>query len=135
MMRRSGLALFVLPIAFAGCGGSGSGTEDDPGKPDGKATPTAAAALSEGEYQALVDDGSKAVKASLDEVRGASTRSGLQKRLQQSADAVGDAASGLSSAKAPESAAATHSDTVTALQALSTELATTESKVEAGELC
>jgi hypothetical protein len=122
----------VVLVLFAGCGSS----SDTPSKPSGDdGTPTAQAAVSEAEYQGLVGDGAGAVSGSLKDVRGAGSRSGLQDRLEKAAKSVDEAAAGLAAIKAPQSAAASHEQTVTALKGLSTELLAAQSKVDSGALC
>src|SRR4051812_34427533 len=129
--RRRTLALLAVPLIAAGCGSSSSGgtsTDDDGGK--AATTP----ALSEQEYQALVDDAEAAVSKSLSSVRGAGTRKGLQSRLESSAEDVEKSVAELDSAKPPASVTG-HDDTVAALKGYSTALATAQGKVQSGGLC
>ncbi len=129
MNHRRNLALAAVPFAIAGCGGS-----DAPSTPSDDA-PKATSAVSEQEYQGLVDDGATAVGRSLSSVRGAGSRSGLQSRLEQSATTIETAAADLGAIKAPDSAASGHADTVAALQGLSAAFTSAGSKVESGALC
>src|SRR6476661_4602065 len=95
--RRRSLALLAVPLAIAGCGGSGS--PSSPNSSSDNAAHDAAPALSEQQYQALVDDGANAVKASLSSVRGAGSRSGLHSRLEKSAAKLEKAAATLTAIK------------------------------------
>jgi hypothetical protein len=129
--RRLLTAAAVGGLVVAGCGESGSSSADTAAT-DG--TPAAAAALSEAEYQDLVDDGTKAVSKALGGVRTTSTRSGLQSRLEDASGSLDDASKALSGAAAPDSAQ-DHEGLVSAFEGFSAAVGDAASKVESGALC
>jgi hypothetical protein len=118
------VALVVL-LAIGGCGGGGAPTSSD------RAPAAAAKALTEAEYQALLDDNADAVSRALSSVRGAGTRDGLQTRLEQSAAALEKASAKLGARPAPGG----DTDARTALQGFSAAFASAASKAESGALC
>jgi hypothetical protein len=128
-------AALLLVLAAAGCGGAGS-TATKSGDNAAKGTPSAtAAALSEDEYQSVLDDSARAVSRAVSDVRGAGSREGLQSRLERGASALDEAAGELGAKPAPGAAAAANEDAVAALQNLSAAFLTAADKVEAGGLC
>jgi hypothetical protein len=127
--RRLLSATLVAGIAIAGCGDSGSSTTSND-KAAGGDSAAAAPALSEADYKALVDDGSKAVSKTLSSVRGTSSRAGLQSRLEDSSASLDDAVGALADAKAPDGA-----DVSTAFGGFSDAVGAAAAKVESGELC
>ena len=129
--RRRNLVLLAAPLAVAAVGCGSSSSSSDPSD----TASTAAPPISEQEYQALVEDASKAVSRSLSSVRGAGSRSGLETRLERSATSVEKATGKLKAVKAPESAAAGHAATVAALAGMSAAFASAQEKVKSGGLC
>src|SRR5687768_2879341 len=86
-------AALVFVVAAAGCGGAGP-ANDQAAKDGG--TAEKAVALTEDEYQGMLDDSARAVSRAISDVRGASTRAGLQNRLEKSGAALDEAAVALS---------------------------------------
>ena len=126
----------ILALAAAGCGEATS-TGTKPGGSAAKGTPSAKpAALSEDEYQAVLDDSAHAVSRAIGEVRGAgSTREGLRARLERGAAALDDAAGELGAKPVPRAAAAANENAARALRDLSTAFSSAAGKVETGGLC
>ena len=126
----------AVVLAVAGCGGGGAATNT----PDGQSAkdtsvPEKAVPLTEDEYRALVADSAHAVSRALNDVRGASTREGLQTRLEKSGAALDEAAVALAAKPAPDASAAEHAKAVNALKNLSDAFTSAAGKVESGALC
>jgi hypothetical protein len=126
--RRLLLAALISGAVVAGCGDAGSSGGGSGSDPVGKAAKDAPA-LSEEAFQGLVDDGAKAVGTSLKKVRAASTRKGLQSRLEEASSSL----DGASEALAPGTA--DHADAVGAFEGFSSAVGATAGKVSSGELC
>ena len=129
MSNSSVLAVaFVAVLAIGGCGGAGASTSDD----DDPATSAAPAkALTEAEYQALLKESGATVSKALTSVRGAGSRDGLQKRLEQSAADLEKATVELGARPAPGG----DTEAEEAMQGLTAAFASAAGKVESGGLC
>jgi hypothetical protein len=128
-------AVLVLALAAAGCGEATS-TATKSGDKAAKGAPSAtAAALSEDEYQSVLDDSAHAVSRAISEVRGAGSREGLRARLERGAAELDETAGELGAKPAPDAAASANTDAVSALEDLSAAFSSAGGKVETGGLC
>ncbi len=114
---------FVAVLALAGCGSTDAPTSSD----DSPSATPAAKAISEAEYQALLKDSGRSVNKAFTSVRAASSRDGLQKRLEQSAGEL--------EKLTDELGARPGSDAAAAMKGLTAAFASAAGKVESGGLC
>ncbi len=113
---------FVAALAIAGCGGTEAPTSGDDSP---SATPVKT--ISEAEYQALLKESGRTVNKAIGSVRAASSRDGLQKRLEQSASELEKATA--------ELGARPDSEATAAMKGLTAAFASAAGKVESGGLC
>jgi hypothetical protein len=130
--RPRNAVLFVV-LAAAGCGGGGAATNASGDKPT-KDTEKAVA-LTEQQYRMVLDESARAVTRALTNVRGGSTRGGLQGRLELSGVSLDKAAVALGAKPVPDSSAAANAKAVSALKDLSSTFTAAAGKVESGGLC
>jgi hypothetical protein len=127
-------AALVVVLAAAGCGGGGTATNSSNGQASKDTSSSEKAVpMSEDEYRALVDDSAHVVSRAVSDVRGASTREGLQNRLEKSGAALDEAAVALAAKPAPDVSG--NAKAVAALKDLSTAFTAAAGKVESGALC